>query len=186
MRRIRPHFWNPTFMPSAHKGLVWWTNEKQWEVKSLLSFLAIQWPLFQLPPFDLTVHSVTMTPTLQYRKQPDLHKSDFFLCCSPFLSPSTEGYIPALLEGFQCSVHREKDSGVCACLHRHVKKYSENYCLKFLSSFFLSFHLIKFKSCLNPDISITYWIIHGAENRKHQSPPWQHCSRSETMEKKQW
>lgn len=77
-------------MPSTDKGLKF--DEKMGNSERLkVSFLFQPFigPPHSASPFDLTVHYVTMTPTLQYRKQPDLHKSDFFffLCCSPFPVP---------------------------------------------------------------------------------------------------
>lgn len=86
-------------MPSTDKGLKF--DEKMGNSERLkVSFLFQPFigPPHSASPFDLTVHYVTMTPTLQYRKQPDLHKSDFFFSVLlSFSCPPTEGYIWFLL-----------------------------------------------------------------------------------------
>lgn len=84
-----------------------------------------------------------MTPTLQYRKQPDLHKSDFFFfVLLSFCSPSTEGYIWFLLlcRIFSAQSIVKKILGcvrVCTDMWKSLQKT--------VVWSFPCFHLIKFK-----------------------------------------
>lgn len=104
----------------------------------------------------------------------------FFFCVALlFLSPHRGLYlIPFLLGGFQCSVHREKDSRPCACV-RACTNMREKSAERLLSpdDFSPCFHLIKLKVAkIQTDPSlIDLYTLH----RTHTINPslWHHWSK---------
>ena len=151
-------------MPSTHKALKF--DEKMRNSERLkVSFL---FQPFSGPSFSFPLSTWPFT-TLPWHRHSNIENSQtfinqiFFAVLLSFFSLSTEGYIWffILWRVFSDQSIVQKDSGVCACMHGHVKKSSENCCLKFLFIFRV-FSFNQIESCQHPDISITYWFIYGA------------------------
>lgn len=141
-------------------------------------------PLIQLPP------STWPFTTLPWHRHSNIENSQtfinqiFFSVLLSFSCPPTEGYIWFLLfwRAFSAQSIVKRILGrvrasVCACVHGYEEKVCRKNCLNSSCPFFPAFSFNQIESCRNPDRSLTYWFIHSAYSRYHQSPPWHHWSR---------